>query len=80
MCKCNHLRLHYLVVTFLYAFAFLTAYKILSLQEAQKDLVTLLSSGAILATFGSAINNEIDIYSDIDMIICSNDLALSASR
>lgn len=57
MCKCNHLRLHYLVVTFLYAFAFLTAYKILSLQEAQKDLVTLLSSGAILATFGSAIGS-----------------------
>lgn len=29
----------------------------------------------LIATFGSAINNEMDEYSDVDIILCSNDLA-----
>ena len=41
----------------LYAFGILIAYKILSHSEARKDVVALLSSGAILATFGSAIGS-----------------------
>lgn len=51
----NHLTRHYQIVAALYACAVFISYKILSLPEAQKDLVTLLSSGAILATFGSAL-------------------------
>ena len=51
----NHLRLHYGVVVVLYALGILIAYKTLSHAEAQKDVVALLSTGAILATFGSAI-------------------------
>ncbi len=53
----NHLRLHLEIVTLLYALAVLASFKILSLPESQKDLVTLLSTGAILATFGSAIGS-----------------------
>lgn len=51
----NHLRIHYLTILFLYVSASAIAYKILSLPEAKKDLVVMLSTGAILATFGSAI-------------------------
>ncbi len=51
----NHITGHYLVVVVLYAVAVFISYWTLSLPETQKDLVTLLSSGAILATFGSAI-------------------------
>lgn len=55
MNNCSHLRLHYWIVSLLYVISILIAYKILSLPEAKKDLVTFLSSGAILATFGSAV-------------------------
>jgi len=51
----SHLRLHFETVALLYALSFLVSFKILALPESQKDLVTLLSTGAILATFGSAI-------------------------
>lgn len=50
-----HLRVHYIVITLLYVAGAFIAYKILSRPESQSTLVTLLSSGAILATFGSAI-------------------------
>lgn len=53
----NHLRLHLEIVALLYAVAILASFKILSLPESHKDLVTLLSTGAILATFGSAIGS-----------------------
>lgn len=53
--KCNHLKIHYGVVAALYVVAIISAHLILSLPEAKKDLVTFLSTGAILATFGSAI-------------------------
>jgi len=53
----NHLRLHYLTVVLLYASASLISVRILALPEAQTNLVSLLSSGAILATFGSAIGS-----------------------
>jgi len=53
--NCSHLRLHYLVISLLYVTGILIAYKTLSLPGATKDLVALLSSGAILATFRSAI-------------------------
>ncbi|WP_022961107.1 hypothetical protein [Halopseudomonas pelagia] len=51
----HHLRLHYLVITLVYVVGGAIAYEILSRPESQATLVTLLSSGAILATFGSAI-------------------------
>lgn len=51
--KC--LRLHHKTIALLYAVALFVSCKVLSWPEAQKDLVTLLSTGAILATFGSAI-------------------------
>lgn len=53
--KNNHLRIHYEIVLLLYLVATLISFKILSLPDAQKNLVSLLSTGAILATFGSAI-------------------------
>jgi hypothetical protein len=49
------LRQHYFTVILLYTFGFCCAFYILSLPESQSNLVTILSSGAILATFGSAI-------------------------
>jgi hypothetical protein len=54
---CNHLRIHYEIVVMLYSLAVLVSIKILSFPQSQKDLVTLLSVGAILATFGSAIGS-----------------------
>jgi hypothetical protein len=51
----RHLKFHHRTIVVLYAVAVFMSYKILSLPEAQKDLVSLLSTGAILATFGSAI-------------------------
>lgn len=51
----RHHEFHYGTIVVLYTAALLTSYRVLSLPEAQKDLVTLLSTGAILATFGSAI-------------------------
>ena len=50
-----HIRLHYEMIVLLYAVALFVSYRVLSWPEAQKDLVSLLSTGAILATFGSAI-------------------------
>ena len=55
--KTNHLRIHYGAIIFLYLFTAFVTFKIISLAEAQKNLVTLLSTGAILATFGSAIGS-----------------------
>lgn len=52
----SRLRLHFETVALLYALSLWMSYKILALPESQKDLVTLLSTGAILATFGSAIS------------------------
>lgn len=49
------LRIHYVIITVLYILALITSSIILSLPGAEKDLVSLLSTGAILATFGSAI-------------------------
>lgn len=51
----HHLRVHYGLVVLLYTVGFFVAVRVLSLPESQGSLVTLLSSGAILATFGSAI-------------------------
>lgn len=51
----HHLRLHNLTITFIYALGAFVAQKILSRPESQSTFVVLLSSGAILATFGSAI-------------------------
>lgn len=51
----GHLRLHYETIVLLYVMALYVSYRVLSLSEAQKDLIGLLSTGAILATFGSAI-------------------------
>ncbi len=51
----RHLKIHYWFVFILYALAIFIAFKTLTLAEAQTNLVTLLSSGAIFATFGSAI-------------------------
>lgn len=51
----HHLRVHYGLVALLYTVGFFVAVRVLSLPESQANLVTLLSSGAILATFGSAI-------------------------
>jgi len=53
--NCNQLRVHYGVIAALYLTSTICAYLTLSLPEVKKDLVTLLSVGAILATFGSAI-------------------------
>lgn len=50
-----HLRVHYILVVLLYAVGFVVAVYVLSAPESQINLVALLSSGAILATFGSAI-------------------------
>src|SRR5688572_23433667 len=47
-------------------------------QSLTKQLVEKFSKSEeifLIATFGSATNNEIDEYSDIDIILCSNDLA-----
>lgn len=51
-----HLRVHYVLVALLYTVGFLVAVYVLSAPESQVNLVALLSSGAILATFGSAIS------------------------
>ena len=47
---------HRLLVGALYVLAIVIAWAVLRLPEAQKDLVALLSTGAIFATFGSAIS------------------------
>lgn len=46
---------HRCLIALLYAIAIVAAYLILKLPEARKDLIALLSAGAIFATFGSAI-------------------------
>lgn len=51
----HYLRLHRFVVLLLYVAASFIAYTILSIPAAQTGPIALLSSGAILATFGSAI-------------------------
>jgi len=51
----THLRIHYVSVFLLYLASAYISFKALSLPEAQSTLVTFLSTGAILATFGSAI-------------------------
>ncbi len=53
----HHLRIHTITVSALYAVSLLISAQVLSRPEAQKDLVTLLSTGAILATFGSALSS-----------------------
>jgi len=55
--KTNYLRIHYGVIIVLYLLTAFVSFKIISLAEAQKNLVALLSTGAILATFGSAIGS-----------------------
>ena len=52
----NSLLRHRLLVGALYVLAIVIAWSALRLPEAQKDLVALLSTGAIFATFGSAIS------------------------
>lgn len=52
----NSLFVHRLGVVALYTIASVTAIVVLRLPEAQKDLISLLSTGAIFATFGSAIS------------------------
>ncbi|MEP7103330.1 MAG: nucleotidyltransferase domain-containing protein [Candidatus Dojkabacteria bacterium] len=52
-------------------------------QNLLKSLVDKFSKNEevfLIATFGSAINNEMDDYSDVDLIICSNDLAKTYSE
>lgn len=49
--------LHKSTIAALYALSTFGAFLILGRAEAQKDLVTLLSTGAIFATFGSAISS-----------------------
>ena len=49
-------RIHQLVLALLYAIAFLIAWIVLSRPETTATFVALLSTGAILATFGSAIS------------------------
>ncbi|MFS8131243.1 MAG: nucleotidyltransferase domain-containing protein [Candidatus Dojkabacteria bacterium] len=47
-------------------------------QNLLKSLVDKFSKSEeifLIATFGSAINNEMDEYSDVDIIMCSNDMA-----
>lgn len=48
-------RTHKLLVFLTYAFSFLVSFWILSLPESNINIVTLISSAAIIATFGSAI-------------------------
>lgn len=49
------LRRHQAFVIFLYGAALLLVLRVLALPDAQKDVIALLSAGAILATFGSAL-------------------------
>ena len=49
------LRFHHKIIAALYILALIAAYLVLNLPGAEKDLISLLSTGAILATFGSAI-------------------------
>ena len=51
----SSLRRHRVGVVVLYAIALLLTHLVLKLPDAQKDVVALLSAGAILATFGSAL-------------------------
>ena len=48
--------MHRFAMAFTYAFAIWLSYKFLSMSDAQINTITLISSGAILATFGSAIS------------------------
>ena len=50
-----HLWIHYGCILFLYGAALLISFKILSLPEAHKGLLSSLASAAILATLGSAL-------------------------
>jgi hypothetical protein len=50
------LRTHRLIIFALYVIAWLAAYFTLSLPEARINVTALLSSGAIVATFGAAIS------------------------
>ena len=51
----NHLRVHIEIIILIYLISIISSYKILILPEPQTNLVTLLATGAIIATFGSAI-------------------------
>lgn len=51
----NAQRAHHLFVAALYLLAIGTSISVLNLPEARKDAVTLISSGAVVATFGSAL-------------------------
>ena len=51
----EYLKFHYKIIAVLYILALITAYLVLNLPGVEKDLISLLSTGAILATFGSAI-------------------------
>lgn len=51
----QHLASHRRIVWWLYVVATILAVIVLALPDARKDLVSLLSTGAIFATFGSAI-------------------------
>ena len=53
----SSLQLHRIVVVLIYLIAFYLTREVLALPEAQKDLLTTLSSGALLATFGSAVGS-----------------------
>lgn len=51
----KHLVIHYSLVLALYLAALVVATQLLAIPAAHRDFITSLSSGAILATFGSAI-------------------------
>ena len=51
----DSLVLHRSMVILIYVIATVAAINVLSLPEARKDLIVLLSTGAIFATFGSAV-------------------------
>jgi hypothetical protein len=53
---------HQMSVGTIYAISILLAGAVLRLPEAQKDLVALLSAGAIFATFGSAISTIVGVW------------------
>lgn len=49
------MKIHLSIIAILYSLGFMASSLVVSYPEAQKDLITLLSAGAIFATFGSAI-------------------------
>jgi len=54
--KPSPIRVHQAIVVFVYGAGALLAYSILRRNDVEKDFITLISSGAIFATFGSAIS------------------------